>query len=306
VVQHAYTATVDVLSDVIATMRVGRPHSARVVHRAPFGRQLAPVDGAGFHVVLQGSAWLLPDAGDPVALATGDIVFLPHGSGHGLADSPSSPLDNSTPAAAGDGTTTVLLCGAYFLDQARQHPLLRDLPEVVHLPARVGGHPQVRAALELLGHELSDRGRGSETAVSALLDLLLLYILRSWYEDRRRDPDATGWAKALLDPWVSRALHGIHSQPGYEWTVAGLALEAALSRSAFSRRFTALVGRPPLAYLTWWRMTIAARLLATSDVPLAAVAGQVGYASEFSFAHAFKREHGHAPGKYRHTRRSPA
>jgi AraC-like DNA-binding protein len=129
-------------------------------------------------------------------------------------------------------------------------------------------------------------------------------MLRSWYADRQHESDDTGWAAALRDPWVSHALEGLHSQPGHSWTVEGLAAEAALSRSAFSRRFTAQVGRPPLAYLTWWRMTLAARLLATSETPLAGVARQVGYASEFAFAHAFKREYGQAPGSYRKDQRS--
>jgi AraC-like DNA-binding protein len=81
--------------------------------------------------------------------------------------------------------------------------------------------------------------------------------------------------------------------------VAKLAAEAGLSRAAFARRFCALIGQPPLSYLTWWRMTTAARLLRTTQVPLRSISGQVGYASEFAFANAFKRAHGLAPGAYR-------
>lgn len=95
------------------------------------------------------------------------------------------------------------------------------------------------------------------------------------------------------------ALDAMHRDPAAPWTVATLATEAGLSRAAFARRFTALVGQPPLGYLTWWRMTTAARLLKTTDAPLRAVASQVGYVSEFAFAHAFKRTHHTAPGKYR-------
>jgi AraC-like DNA-binding protein len=74
---------------------------------------------------------------------------------------------------------------------------------------------------------------------------------------------------------------------------------AGLSRAAFAKRFTTLVGRPPLAYLTWWRLTTAARLLRNEDAPLATIAKQVGYASEYAFANAFKREFAIAPGRYR-------
>ena len=79
---------------------------------------------------------------------------------------------------------------------------------------------------------------------------------------------------------------------------------AGLSRAAFARRFATLVGQPPLAYLTWWRMTTAARLLNSTDAPLSKVAARIGYTSEFAFAKAFKREHGTAPGEYRRSVRS--
>jgi AraC-like DNA-binding protein len=91
----------------------------------------------------------------------------------------------------------------------------------------------------------------------------------------------------------------MHCDPARSWTVATLAVEAGQSRAPFARRFTALVGQPPLSYLTWWRMTIATRLLRESDAPLNAIAGRVGYASEFAFARAFRRHHGAAPGRYR-------
>jgi AraC-like DNA-binding protein len=91
----------------------------------------------------------------------------------------------------------------------------------------------------------------------------------------------------------------MHRDPARPWTVASLAAEAGLSRAPFARRFTALLGRPPLTYLTWWRMTTAARLLRESDAPLAAIAAEVGYGSEFAFAAAFKRRHGVAPGRFR-------
>jgi AraC-like DNA-binding protein len=304
---------VDVLSDALAAVRVGRPHSARVRQPATFGRQFPPVDGAGFHVLLQGTCWLIPPDGEPIAMGPGDVVFLPRGSGHGLADSPSTPRAG-TPAASlaelrpdeestiidqAGGSRTVMLCGAYLLDRSRSHPLLAELPEVVHLPARVGRHPPLRAAVDLLGAELERLRPGADGVVPALLDLLLLYILRAWFDEQSDRETASGWALALHDPPVAAALRAIHSDPGRPWTVKELGARAGLSRAAFARRFTTLVGQAPLAYLTWWRMTVAARLLHDSDAPLAAVARQVGYTSEFAFAHAFKREYGSAPGRFR-------
>jgi AraC-like DNA-binding protein len=191
--------------------------------------------------------------------------------------------------------STVMLCGLYRLDHARPHPLIRDLPEVVHLPARLGQHPELRASVDLLAFELQAARTGAGVAVTALLDLLLVQILRAWYEGQPAD----GWGAALADPAISAALQLIHHHPDQQWTVAKLGAEAGLSRAAFARRFRELVDLAPLAYLTWWRMTLAARLLRESDEPLSAVARQVGYAAEFAFANAFKREYGIAPGRYR-------
>jgi AraC-like DNA-binding protein len=299
----------DVLSDVISAMRVGKAHSSRTDKRAPWGMRFDAFAGAGFHVVLQGSCWLFPSAAAPVALGVGDVVFLPRGSAHGIADSSTTSLaDASTQSlsdlqagpTAPDGweTPTVLLCGGYLLDRGRMHPLLAELPEVVHLPARVGSHPSLRAALDLLGSELEEPRHGTGAVVPALLDVLLLYILRAWLDEQAGHAH-TGWAAALGDPAIAAALRGIHHEPAQQWTVEALGALAGLSRAAFARRFTTLVGDPPLAYLTWWRMTMAARLLRESDAPLGTVATRVGYTSEFAFAKAFKREFGVAPGGYR-------
>ncbi|HJP76711.1 MAG TPA: AraC family transcriptional regulator [Pseudonocardiaceae bacterium] len=304
----------DVLSDMISAMRVGKPHSTRTCKRAPWGMRFGTFAGAGFHVVLQGSCWLFPSVGDPIALSVGDVVFLPRAGAHGMADSRTTSLVGTSaqslpdfeagPTPHGPVAPTLLLCGAYLLDQGRMHPLLAELPEVVHLQARVGSHPSLRAALDLLGNELDEPRQGTGAVVPALLDMLLLYILRAWLDEQTGHAH-TGWAAALGDPAIAAALRGIHREPAQQWTVEALGALAGLSRAAFARRFTALLGQPPLAYLTWWRMTTAARLLRESDVPLGTVATRVGYTSEFAFAKAFKREFGLAPGGYRRTGTQP-
>ncbi len=296
----------DVLSDAITVMRAGRPHANRYELYAPWGMRFPDGQGAGFHVVLQGSCWLLPPEGAPIRLGAGDVAFL-HGTGiHGIADSPTSSLVDFDPRRPnvwprGDGVAAVVLCGAYLLDTTRAHPLLSELPPVVHLPARIGRHLSLRAALDLLGAELEQPRPGAAAAVPALLDTLLLYILRAWFEERAGDPGADGWTAALADPAVMAALTAIHTAPDRQWTVAELGARAGLSRAAFAGRFTMLVGRPPLTYLTWWRMTIAARLLRESDLPLRTVARRTGYSSDIAFAAAFKREYGITPGRYRAT-----
>ncbi|WP_433731840.1 AraC family transcriptional regulator [Actinoplanes sp. CA-051413] len=328
----------DVLSDVLAVQRTGRPRSMLLGWDAPWAQEFAEVPGGmGFQVVLRGSPWLLPPGGAaPVRLHAGDVVFRPHGRAHALADRPDAVpapcTDASTirminvsglgiggppplppgwnrpgsvpgagtpdpfaeePGTRPHGQEVVTLCGAYEIDPAQVHPLVHDLPEVIHLSPT----DELRAAVGLLTAELEHPRLGTDAVVPALLEMLLLYLLRRWYAEQPAAP--TGWAAALRDPVTAAALHAMHEDPGRPWTVATLAAHAGLSRAPFARRFNALVGRPPLAYLTWWRMTVAARLLRDSDATVATVAHRVGYASEFAFATAFRRRHGSAPGRFR-------
>ncbi|GAA3940485.1 AraC family transcriptional regulator [Actinoplanes auranticolor] len=290
----------DVLSDVLAVQRTGRPRSMLLGWDAPWAQEFAEVPGAmGFQVVLHGSPWLLPPGGAaPVRLSAGDVVFRPHGRAHALADRadavPAPCTADPGPALlARPRPQVVTLCGAYEIDPAQVHPLVHDLPEVVHLSPT----EELRAAVGLLTAELERPRLGTDAVVPALLEMLLLYLLRRWYAEQPAAP--TGWAAALRDPVTAAALHAMHADPGHPWTVATLAAHAGLSRAPFARRFRALVGRPPLAYLTWWRMTVAARLLRDSDATVATVARRVGYGSEFAFATAFRRRHGSAPGRYR-------
>ncbi|ROO86019.1 AraC-like DNA-binding protein [Actinocorallia herbida] len=299
----------DVLSDVITVMRTGAPSSARVERHAPWGERFRHGPGtAGFEIVLAGSCWLIPREGDPIALGPGDALLLPHGGEYGMADAPTAFADlplvgegESVPErpAATRSPSAVLLCGSYELAADRGHPLLDDLPGIVRLPARPGHRSCLHAAVDLLGAELRDPGPGSDAVVPSLLDTLLVYILRTWLAEQPVCRETSGWAAALADPAVGAALNAVHADPAHPWTVAEMATRAGLSRAAFARRFTALAGRPPLAYLTWWRLTTAARLLRESDAPLAAIAAHVGYTSEYAFANAFKRTFTTAPGRYR-------
>jgi transcriptional regulator GlxA family with amidase domain len=155
----------------------------------------------------------------------------------------------------------------------------------------------LRSAIELLGDELRDPRAGTEAALPTLIDMLLLYVLRAWLDEQ--PSDTIGWANALRDPAITTTLRQIHRHPDKAWTVVDLAEQAGLSRAAFAKRFTTIVGQTPLAYLTWWRMTTAARMLRESAAPLRTIAARCGYGSECAFAKAFKRAYDVAPGQYR-------
>jgi AraC-like DNA-binding protein len=298
----------DVVSDAIRAVRIGRPSSNRVRVGGSWSTRLAPYDGAGFHVVLEGGCRLLTEDGGTLALGAGDAVLLPHGAGHVLADSDADaaraqravPFEEWAEGRAprvprpGPGEAE-LLCGKYRLDRSRVHPLLAELPQVVHLPNRVGSHPELRSAIDLLGRELDERRPGACIALPSLLDLLLVYMIRAWLAEGA----GGAWPAVLEDPVASAALRALHSDPAEPWTNERLAEEAGVSRPTLARRFSALVGRPPMAYLTWWRLTLAASLLRETADPLGSVARQVGYGTPYALSHAFRREFGVTPGRYR-------
>lgn len=298
----------DVVSDAISAVHLGHPWSHRVRTSGSWCARLDPYDGAGFYVVLEGNCWLLTDGGTLVPLGVGDAVLLPHGTGHVIADSPvdaavaeekAVPFEQwlvaEGPRARPAHDETEMLCGKYWLDCSRMHPLMAELPEVVHLPNRVGSHLELRAAIDLLAGELDESRPGSCVALPNLLDLLLVYMIRSWMAETT----CGVWPGALGDPVTASALRAMHSNPAAPWSNDRLAAEAGVSRPTLARRFTTLVGRPPMRYLTWWRVILAATLLRDTPDTLATIAGRVGYGSPYALSHAFEREFGTTPGRYR-------
>lgn len=302
----------DVLADILTAMRVGRPVAALTEVHAPWGLRFDQVLGAAFHVVLQGSCRLTPLDGTAFAevqLGPGDVVLLGGGAPHAIVSAPGVPLTPFAPVRdrpggsfgrftlPGSGARSTIVCGAYKLMRRRPHPLLRDLPEVVHLPAAPGRDPGLRAMVDLLGAELHEAPTGAAAVAPSLVDALLVYLIRAWLAGAENG--TTSWSAALSDPEISPVLAAMHADPRRAWTVQQLAAVAGLSRAAFARRFTSVVGEPPLTYFTRWRMTTAAQLLRTTDHTLARVAADVGYGSPFAFAKAFAREYATTPGSYR-------
>ena len=171
--------------------------------------------------------------------------------------------------------------------------LLNALPPVlVANPTRTGS-----ALVSLLDEETVRDVPGQDIVLDRLLDLLLVDVLRAWFT--RPDVDAPAWYRAHGDSVVGPALRLIHGRPADPWTVAALAARSGVSRATLARRFTDLVGTPPMAYLTAWRIDLAADLLVNSDATVDSVARQVGYGSAFALSTAFKRIRGISPQRHR-------
>jgi AraC-like DNA-binding protein len=298
----------DPLADVLDVTRVDGSVLANVRAHAPWGIRLAPIGGAAFHAVTEGSCWLSAGDGAPVPLAAGDVVLLPTGAGHTLTSEPgvrAQPYDRLTKermmtpdgdlVLPGHGAAADLLCAAFDYDHEVAHPLLSLLPPVVRVA--VGDSEPAEATLRLLVHELGHRHAGSRAVVDRLIDVLFVHVVRAWIE---RDEDGrASWLRGLRDPAVATVLALLHDRPQAPWTVAELAREVNLSRAALARRFSEAVGEPPLAYLTRWRMDLAARALRQGAAPVETIAHSVGYSSEYAFSRAFSRLRGQPPGRYR-------
>jgi AraC-like DNA-binding protein len=291
----------DIVADVVAATRRGTVLYCRSRLHAPWGIRMPAGALASVHVVTAGACWLIPDIGEPMHLARGDVVLIPSGLGHCLADipgRPARPLEELIGVPLGVGAADLVIDGNGPLT-GLLHPLTAMLPPIVHIGAGQARGTGLTAAVDLLAAESQGTDPGASAVVAPLIDLLFVYLLRSWLAGQSWAD--VGWAAALYDPAVGGALALIHADPARPWTVATLARTMGVPRATFSRRFTKLTGQPPMTYVTTWRMTVAARLLREGQAPLREVAPRVGYESEFAFARTFKRVIGYPPGHYRAT-----
>jgi AraC-like DNA-binding protein len=302
---------VDPLADVLDLSRVRGALMANVRAHAPWGLELPQSPGASFHAITAGTAWVRTADTDPVQLMPGDVLLLPTGMTHRLSSDPRArcrPFDRRmkeeemTPA--GDltlgtgGPTTRFVCAAYDYDSEVAQPLMRALPDVIHVPADPVAGGDIAAVVALLAHEVEERHAGARSATARLIDLLLIAAVRRWLDrlDEGREPS---WLTGLRDPLIGQVLAMLHDRPGDRWTLDALAGAANVSRATLARRFTETVGEPPLAYLARWRMHVAAQRLKHSEDTIDTIAREVGYTSEFAFNRAFARHRGEPPGRYR-------
>ncbi|WP_100415114.1 AraC family transcriptional regulator [Mumia flava] len=273
--------------------------------------------------VLRGTAWLAPTDGAPRELREGQVAVVRGPDHYLVADRPDTPPSvvvypggRCTSAADGRGlwdewslgirtwghradASCILLVGTYEGAGEASKPLLNALPAVVALTPEELGTP----VLPVLAAEMQVEAPGQRALLDRLLDVLLISTLRTWFA--LQQTEAPGWFRAQHDPAVAAALGLLHQQVAHPWTVTELAARVGVSRASLARRFTALLGEPPMAYLASWRLALAADLLcSSSEVTVASVARQVGYGTPFSLSTAFKREHGVSPQEYRRGRRS--
>lgn len=312
----SYDELVDALDSVLAVAGVRGTVAATLTAAEPWGLAIDAAPAAAFHVLTHGTAWLRITDRPDTHLMPGDIVLLPTGRAHTLTsdrDTGTEPLNQlvaeQAPSAGseltiGTGTPqTRILCASYCQDPAVTLPLLSLLPDVLHVPAAHDADPALAATLQLLAYELRRPQPGTAAVLNRIVDIMLVQLLRSWLSTNGSRP--ASWLGALTDPIAGPALTALHAEPGRPWTVDTLARHTGVSPATLTRRFLTRVGDTPAAYLTRWRMDLAAvRLRDTTDT-IGLIARSLGYTSEYAFNRAFTRTRHTPPGRYR-TQHRPA
>lgn len=282
------------------------PWSLRILAESPLTVLAAP----------KGDFWVVHEGRPPVRVGPGDLAITRGPDHYLIADHPDTvptieihpgevcrsltgePLEESMSLGVrswgnhheGD---TVMMVGSYLSLGEIGRRLVQSLPPVIHL----GPDDWDDTLVAMLNAEVMRDHPGQTAVLDRLLDLLVITALRAWLD--RPEAEPPGWWRARTDPVVGTALGLMQHHPAEPWTVAGLAAEAGASRAVLARRFTELVGEPPMQFLTSWRIDLAAELLRQPDTTLSAVARQVGYATPFALSNAFKRVRGVSPQEHR-------
>jgi AraC-like DNA-binding protein len=308
--------TMDALTGFLTGPRARDAFLVRSIMEPPWSVRIRDEAPLTVVAMVRGTAWLVLGSGPPWQLHPGDVAVVRGPDHYTVADSPSTPpqviihpgqlcttvTGVSVRARMGLGVRTwgnsldgsdIMLTGTYEGDGEVSRRLTDALPPFLILRAAEWDCP----VIPLLAEEITKDDLGQQVVLDRLLDLLTIAVLRAWFA--RREAAAPAWYTAHTDPVVGKAIRLLHEDPAHPWTVAALAAATGISRAALARRFTDLVGEPPMSFLTTWRLTLAADLLQEPTATVTAVARRVGYASPFTFSTAFKRHYGHSPTAHR-------
>jgi AraC-like DNA-binding protein len=297
----------DTLSRLFGSLRVERALCTRFEATAPWGHQVTHRGQIKLVLVIEGAAWLRTRAlREPTLLGADDLFFVLSSEPYTLSSTPQGAVvdcadlellrDGYVIRYGGGGARTVLLSVALDVDPSATEALLLALPPFVHLRVEQNRSHKLQSLIDLLRLEVSAAETGSLPIVRRLAEALFLSTIRAYLQNP--DGPRHGLLAALADAQLVRPLDQMHADVARPWTLEDLARTAHMSRSSFAAKFRSTVGETPLDYLASLRME-RARALLREGVPMAEIAGQVGYESAVSFTRAFRRVTGRTPGAYK-------
>lgn len=268
-----------------------------------------PAQVIDYHVVIEGELLLALPGESPTRIRKGEIIMFPRNSAHTLASGPGlAPAsarelirpdpDGQLPTISygGGGASTRIYCG-FLASENAHNPLILSLPKLLRIGIREGAEREwVETSVRYAAHRLAEGELASSSVMTRLSETLLIEAVRQYSATTEGEQ---GWMNGVRDARIGRAIALMHQDVGASWSADSLATEVAMSRSAFVERFTALVGMPPIRYLTAHRLQIAKLDLRETGKPIVELAHAVGYRSEEAFNRAFKREFGITPGAWR-------
>ena len=269
-----------------------------------------------YHLVIEGGAHIELADEASLELKPGDVVIFPHGDAHHMSSGkgaippfPDYGINAKIKAgdlrplrAGGGGDISRFVCGYMTCEPHLSRPVLNGLPPVFKINIRTDCSGQwLESSILHLVEEAASGRVGSEAMLAKLSETLFVDTLRRYIASLPEQQ--TGWLAGTRDPIVGKSLGLLHSRVAHPWTIAHLADEVGISRSALVERFTRYLSEPPMAYLTRWRLELAARSLERTSRGVAEIAADVGYESEAAFSRAFKRAFGQPPGRYRNDHR---
>jgi AraC-like DNA-binding protein len=292
----------DPLAEVVTLLQPGTPFSKIVSGAGPWGVRRLEAGRPFYGVILDGSCRLAIDGQEPITLKQGDFVLIP--SAYGFAMSSLAPVTpeafDIAPVALPQGEFRLgiqsglpdvrFLIGYCVFGSPDAALLVSLLPQLVH----VRGERRLATLVQLVGEESREQRPARDVILARLLEVLLIEALRS----TAGTAASSGLVRGLADERLAVAIRRMHESPARAWTIAQLAQEAALSRSAFFERFNRAVGVAPIEYLLAWRMAMAKNLLWRKEAGVAEVAERVGYSSASAFSVAFTRYVGLPPSRY--------
>jgi len=269
-----------------------------------------------YHLLIDGTAVIELLDGKAIEVRAGDVVVFPNGDPHHMSSGKGAKRpfpdygigakiksrDLSPLRAGGGGDVSRFVCGYMTCDPYLCRPILNGLPPVFQVNIRTdsAGRWLENSILHLVDEAASGRD-GSEAMLAKLSEAFFIDILRRYVAGLPEQQ--LGWLAGTRDPIVGKSLGLLHGRIAHPWTIAELADEVGISRSALVERFTRYLSEPPMTYLTRWRLELAARSLEKTSRGIAEIAADVGYESEAAFNRAFKREFGQPPGQYRSSNR---